>query len=188
MHMHYTWGQLGPSFTYSKQHGSLGNGCGCSTLLRAFLSSRQTLSPLRMCVFSLKSFSFPKPKRGSHSYLYISKCSLSFPGQPPKSGLLYLKFKNLSSKYACTSLIMVCFCLFYFFFLFVTLLITAWISMPFPSSGNSFVILSLGTSGFWAVSWNCLFIGFDNIQVPNAKVSVCECADANERFWSSLLS
>lgn len=122
MHMHYTWGQLGPSFTHSKQHGSLGKGCGCSTLLRAFLSSRQTLSPLCMRVFSLKSFSFPKPKRGSHSYLDISKCSLSFPGQPSKSGLLYLKFKNLSSRYACTSLIMVCFCLFYFFFPFCALI------------------------------------------------------------------
>lgn len=50
----------------------------------------------------------------------------------------------------------------------------------FPSSGNSFVMLSLRTSGLLAVSWNSLFTGFACLQVPLSKAFVCECADAND--------
>lgn len=103
-----------------------------------------------VCV-SLKSFSLPKPTRGSYSYRDISECSLSFPGQPSKSGLLSLKFKKTCQVDVCASLIAICCRLFYFFFLSMPLLITVWTSTPFPSSGNSFVMLSLRTLGVHGV-------------------------------------
>lgn len=123
-----------------------------NTSLQAFQSSKTDLCG---CV-SLKSFSLPKPTRGSYSYRDISECSLSFPGQPSKSGLLSLKFKKTCQVDVCASLIAICCCLFYFFFLSMPLLITVWTSTPFPSSGNSFVMLSLRTSGVHGV---CLSSG-----------------------------
>lgn len=114
---------------------------GITPCSRPFRLLGQTPSPLLMCIFSLKFFSFPKPKRGSHSYLDISKCSLSFPGQPSKSGLLSLKFKKVV-KWVCLHFPDYGLFLSSLFFFSFCALINHGLDFhaPFPSSGNSFVI------------------------------------------------
>lgn len=167
-HPHLLW--LGTAGPWQLSHWSSLLLKTPNSLLQAFQCSKTDAC---VCV-SLKSFSLPKPKRGSYSYLDISKCSLSFPGQSSKSGLLSLKFKkNLSSR---------CLCfpdcdlfLSFLFFLSFYALINHSLDFHalFPSSGNSFVMLSLRTLGLLAVSWNSLFTGLAYLQVPHSKAWMC---------------